>query len=638
MEDKKRKDVDLDEVEDLEEDIDFDEIDEIDDDEEIEDTKRRKDDEDDFDDDEVDEVDDTEESLEEDDDEDFDEDFEDEDEEDLDDEDDDESEKSDKEKAVSKDSKEKKSKDSDRDELLEDEGESFGAKIVIAIVIIASILILLLKACGGKKEQYKVTFDTKGGTAVESLMVDKDGTFTEPKAPTKEGYTFAGWYYNDELYDFDTKVTGNIKLEARWNKADDTSVTGVTLNETALSLKPGSTATLVATVSPESAKDKSLTWSSSDESIVTVDENGKVKAIKEGKATITVTTKDGNHKATVTITVSKEDIKVTGVSFSNTTLNLATGSSMTLKPTISPSDATNKGLTWKSSDSSIVSVSDKGVITGRKEGKATITVTTKDGGYTATITVTVKDEPVTGVKIQGNSSMIINGKQTLKAVISPSNATNKGVTWESSDPSIATVDSKGNVVAKAKGTVTITVTTKDGNHKATLNINVKEQLVTKITISGSKKVNVGKTITLKATVSPSNATNKGVTWSSSDESIATVDANGKVTGKKAGKVTIKATAKDGSKVSKTYTIEVVEEKVTYTITLKEVPDPLGSITQYTYVVKANGKTTEDYLYFNIGGLNVWPDSGTVAAKYAGSKEATIYLEGKQVKATVTIAK
>ena len=638
MEDKKRKDVDLDEVEDLEEDIDFDEIDEIDDDEEIEDTKRRKDDEDDFDDDEVDEVDDTEESLEEDDDEDFDEDFEDEDEEDLDDEDDDESEKSDKEKAVSKDSKEKKSKDSDRDELLEDEGESFGAKIVIAIVIIAIIIILLLKACGGKKEQYKVTFDTKGGTAVESLMVDKDGTFTEPKAPTKEGYTFAGWYYNDELYDFDTKVTGNIKLEARWNKADDTSVTGVTLNETALSLKPGSTATLVATVSPESAKDKSLTWSSSDESIVTVDENGKVKAIKEGKATITVTTKDGNHKATVTITVSKEDIKVTGVSFSNTTLNLATGSSMTLKPTISPSDATNKGLTWKSSDSSIVSVSDKGVITGRKEGKATITVTTKDGGYTATITVTVKDEPVTGVKIQGNSSMVINGKQTLKAVISPSNATNKGVTWESSDPSIATVDSKGNVVAKAKGTVTITVTTKDGNHKATLNINVKEQLVTKITISGSKKVNVGKTITLKATVSPSNATNKGVTWSSSDESIATVDANGKVTGKKAGKVTIKATAKDGSKVSKTYTIEVVEEKVTYTITLKEVPDPLGSITQYTYVGKANGKTTEDYLYFNIGGLNVWPDSGTVAAKYAGSKEATIYLEGKQVKATVTIAK
>ena len=638
MEDKKRKDVDLDEVEDLEEDIDFDEIDEIDDDEEIEDTKRRKDDEDDFDDDEVDEVDDTEESLEEDDDEDFDEDFEDEDEEDLDDEDDDESEKSDKEKAVSKDSKEKKSKDSDRDELLEDEGESFGAKSVIAIVIIAIIIILLLKACGGKKEQYKVTFDTKGGTAVESLMVDKDGTFTEPKAPTKEGYTFAGWYYNDELYDFDTKVTGNIKLEARWNKADDTSVTGVTLNETALSLKPGSTATLVATVSPESAKDKSLTWSSSDESIVTVDENGKVKAIKEGKATITVTTKDGNHKATVTITVSKEDIKVTGVSFSNTTLNLATGSSMTLKPTISPSDATNKGLTWKSSDSSIVSVSDKGVITGRKEGKATITVTTKDGGYTATITVTVKDEPVTGVKIQGNSSMVINGKQTLKAVISPSNATNKGVTWESSDPSIATVDSKGNVVAKAKGTVTITVTTKDGNHKATLNINVKEQLVTKITISGSKKVNVGKTITLKATVSPSNATNKGVTWSSSDESIATVDANGKVTGKKAGKVTIKATAKDGSKVSKTYTIEVVEEKVTYTITLKEVPDPLGSITQYTYVVKANGKTTEDYLYFNIGGLNVWPDSGTVAAKYAGSKEATIYLEGKQVKATVTIAK
>ena len=634
MEDKRKKDVDLDEVEELDEDLDFDEIEELDEEETT--TKKHADEED------FDEIDDDEFEDDEFDDEDLD-DVEDEIDDDYEEEETKKTNKSEKESSLKE---TKKSKDDNKDELLEDEGESFGAKIVIAIVIIAIIIILLLKACGGKKEQFKVTFDTNGGTAVESLMVDKDGTFKRPKDPTKEGYIFAGWYYNDELYDFNTKVTGNMKLEARWDVADDGKVTGVTLNETAISLKPGATATLIATVTPETAEDKSLTWSSSDESIVTVDENGNIKAIKEGKATITVTTKDGGYKATVIVTVTKDDIAVTGVSFDNKTLNLATGSSTTLKATVSPSDATNKGLTWSSSDSSIATVDQNGKVTGKKEGTVTITVTTKDGNYKATITVVVKNEPVKSVKITGNTSMIVKGTQTLKAVITPNNATNKAVTWSSSDESIATVDQNGKVTAKKTGTVTITVTTKDGNHKATINITVKEQKVTKITISGNNKMEVGKTQTLKATVTPNNATNKGITWSSSDESIATVDQNGKVTAKKAGKVTITATAKDGSGVKGTYTITVTEKQVVYAITLRAEKDGLGTRTAYLIEAKADNAPL-DYasvkIVYSGSGLNV--DSVVRGNRIQtfddytplNGRTATIKLkDGKEVTAKITV--
>ena len=209
---------------------------------------------------------------------------------------------------------------------------------------------------------------------VSALKVDKDGRIPKPADPTKEGYIFDGWYYNGELFDFNTKVTGDIKLEARWRAGDtnDASVTGVTLNQTSLAMKPGETATLIATVEPSNAKDKSLTWESSDNSIVTVDENGNIKALKAGTATITVTTKDGGFKATATITVTKDIVPVTGVSFDKTTLNLATGSSTTLKATVKPSDATNKGLTWKSSDSSIVTVDKNGKITGKKEDRKSV--------------------------------------------------------------------------------------------------------------------------------------------------------------------------------------------------------------------------------------------------------------------------
>ncbi|MBR6458799.1 MAG: leucine-rich repeat domain-containing protein [Actinomycetaceae bacterium] len=169
---------------------------------------------------------------------------------------------------------------------------------------------------------------------------------------------------------------------------------------------------------------------------------------------------------------------------------------------------------------------------------------------------------VSSMKVSGASKVAAGYSTTLKAAVAPSNATNKKVSWKSSNTKIATVNAKGVVKGVKPGTVTITATAKDGSKKkASKKITVVKPVKVKgVSISGSSKVAAGSKITLKAKINPSNATNKGVTWSSSNKSIATVNAKGVVTGKKAGKtVTITVTTKDGKKkASKKITVTKAE--------------------------------------------------------------------------------
>ena len=241
-----------------------------------------------------------------------------------------------------------------------------------------------------------------------------------------------------------------------------TPVTSVTLNKTTASLKAGETVTLTATVKPDDATDRTVTWSTSDASVATVSD-GVVTAKKVGSATITA--KAGDKTATCTVTVVATP--VTSVTLDRTSASLKAGETVTLSATVKPDDATDKTVTWTTSDASIATVSD-GVVIAKKVGSATITA--KAGDKTATCTVTVVATPVTSVTLNKTTASLKAGETvTLTATVKPDDATDRTVTWSTSDASVATV-SDGVVTAKKVGSATITA--KAGDKTATCTVTV----------------------------------------------------------------------------------------------------------------------------------------------------------------------
>ena len=340
------------------------------------------------------------------------------------------------------------------------------------------------------------------------------------------------------------------------------SVTGVSLDRDTLSLTAGGAAgTLTATVSPANATNKNVTWSSSAPAVATV-ANGVVTPVSTGSTVITVTTADGGFTDTCEVTVIDSTIPVTGVSLNSNTLNLtAGGDTGTLKATVSPSDATYKSVTWSSSAPAIATVAN-GVVTPVSAGSTTITVTTVDGGFTDTCTVNVAASAVsvTGVSLDRDTLNLTAGGAvaTLTATISPVNATNKNVTWSSSAPAVATVVN-GVVTPVSAGSAIITVTTQDENKTASCNVTITAAVpATGITLNASyvQALAGGPAITLIGTVAPAEATDKNIVWSSSDQSVAKVDSNGKVTPLAKGTTTI--TAKTHNDLTDTCEIEVKE--------------------------------------------------------------------------------
>jgi uncharacterized protein YjdB len=237
-------------------------------------------------------------------------------------------------------------------------------------------------------------------------------------------------------------------------------VKSVTFDKTELTLSEGGETTLTATITPDDADNKNLTWESSNTTIATVDNTGKVIAVKEGSAVISATSVN-DIKATCTVTVTKQTIPVTSISLDKTTMVLAVNAKDTLKATVKPDEATNKKVLWSSNNTSVATVSDNGAVMAIKEGTATITAKTEDGDKVATCAVTVTPTgiiEVTGITLDKEElSMTVGSKSTLTATISPVNATDKTVTWSSEDESIATVND-GEVTAIKAGTTTITAT------------------------------------------------------------------------------------------------------------------------------------------------------------------------------------
>ena len=324
-------------------------------------------------------------------------------------------------------------------------------------------------------------------------------------------------------------------------------VSNVTVAPPSTSLKVGQTKKLYVTVEPSNATEKNVIWSSSNSSIVTVDQNANITGVSAGTAQITATSVNG-IKSSCTVTVTPSPVDVSAVSISSTSATLEVSQTKKLTATVSPSNATNKNITWSSSKPTIASVDQNGTVTALKTGTTTITAKSNNNKTAScTITVSAAVIDVTGVSLNFTSLNLVAGNtKTLSATITPSTATDKTITWSSSNTSVATVNNKGKLTAINSGNAIITATTSNGI-TATCNVQVTVN-VSKITIQqDDTSAKIGDTTRLAVTVTPDNATDKTITWSSSDDSIVSVNSNGEINCLALGTAEITATSSNNKR-------------------------------------------------------------------------------------------
>ncbi len=265
--------------------------------------------------------------------------------------------------------------------------------IIIAVAIVVILLIILGIVLLLNNKTYTVNFDTKGGTLVESQTVKENGVVIEPDEPTKEGYAFLGWYLSEESttkYDFNTKVTENFTLIAKWLMVEEKkkiSEVYITSEKTEINIDDELNLSVKVMSGDEELELAELVWTSSNEEIATVDENGKVKAISAGTVTITVSA-DG-VTSTIEITVKEEttqtSTKPTTSSNGNTTNNNTTNSNTTENNTTTEVTYTYQ---WEKVETSAGSAQSMLYIVSSEGNKVSGTVTlTTIAGTSTTVSI-----------------------------------------------------------------------------------------------------------------------------------------------------------------------------------------------------------------------------------------------------------
>ena len=360
-------------------------------------------------------------------------------------------------------------------------------------LLTAAAAILLITSCGKKEETAGVSSVAVTPSRIE-IIEGESAVLSASVSPEAASDRAVAWSSSDRSVATVDKAgtvhglrpgTATVTATAEGKsgtcavtvKAKAVNVTEVTLDRAELTLTEGETETLTATVRPDNADNRKVTWSSDKTDVATVDGDGRVTAVKAGVATVTVTTEDGGKTASCKVTVKAKAVNVTEVTLDRTELTLTEGETGTLTATVKPDNADNRKVTWISDKTDVATVDGAGKVTAVKPGEAVVTVTTEDGGKTASCKVTVKAKavPVTGVEVNPWAvTLSVRGTSKLSYTIRPADATNQNVKWESESPSVATVDSEGNVQGVAAGTAKICVTTEDGGFKSYCTVTVKK--------------------------------------------------------------------------------------------------------------------------------------------------------------------
>ncbi len=418
----------------------------------------------------------------------------------------------------------------------------------------------------------------------------------------------------------------------------DIPVESIGLNKYMMTLVAGSNEKLTATVSPANATNKNITWTSSNDQIAQVLPDGTVLARSKGEATITATSKaDTTISAPCYVNVVEDTKLVTSISLNKTSATLDTGANktVTLYPTVNPSDAKNKSINWRSSDPGVATVlgdADSATVTAISGGTAVITATAADGSNTSVtcnITVSV---PVEEVIISPDTAEVSVGQElNLSATVKPSGATNKTLEWKSSKPSVATVDHNGVVRGVSAGVggsgedVTITATATDGSGiHGICNIKVKNVPVTGITLEPQTlELGLNEAKKLTAIILPENATVKGVNWKvTQGQGNVSVSSDGTVTGLAEGTAEVTAAANEGN-FSKKCDVTVKVYHVTgITLDRTEAEIPVNGKVILKATVQPSNASSKDI---------TWESSDTAVATVKDG-EVTGRMKGK---ATIT---